>query len=732
MSADSSAFSRREFLRLTALAGGGFALGYVLPRDLLAQATPLDNTLRAFTPNAFIRIEPSGLVTLVAKNPEFGQGVKTTLPMILAEELDVDFASVRIEQGNLDPQLGFQLSGGSTSVPTNYLPLRRAGAVARHQLVAAAAQTWNVPATELTTDKGRVKHAVTGRMLSYGELATKAAQLPLPDENSVPLKPIADFKLLGSRVGGVDNPAIVTGRVRFGLDQHVPGLRIAVFEKCPVFGGRVRSANLDDIRGQPGVRHAFVIEGGSDLETLVPGVAIVADNTWAAFNARRRLRVDWDFGPGAAQSTDGFDREATARATQPGAPVLVAGDAEAALAAAARQLTASYSYPYIAHATMEPMNCTAIPKPDGGLELLVPTQMPQRVVDQINEVLKVPKNKIVPKVVRMGGAFGRRYMHDYAMEAAAIALKCGESVKLTWTREDDMRHDFYRPTGWHHLRAGLDAAGNFVALHDRFITVGLNTSEKPGFCAEFVGENFPFNAVPHVRVEQHILNTNIPLGPLRAPVANTHAFVTESFLDEIAHATGRDPLALRLDLLGADRVLPKINFNTGRMKSVLRGVADDAKWGRTFPRGEGLGLASYYSHAGYFAEVVHASVAPDGTLKVHEVWVVADVGPIMNLSGAENQVQGSVVDALGAAWLQEITVERGAVVQGNFNDYPLLRIDAAPPRVNVRFLQSDNPPTGLGEPGYPPLPPALCNAIFAATGKRIRRLPLTRNDLRWS
>lgn len=732
MNPDPASLSRREFLRITALAGGGFAIGCVLPRELLAQAAPLDNTARAFTPNAFIRIEPSGLVTLVAKNPEFGQGVKTTLPMILAEELDMDFATVRVEQANLDPQLGFQLSGGSTSVPTNYLPLRRAGAVARHQLIQAAAQTWNVPAAELTTDKGRVLHAATGRSLTYGELATRAAQLPLPDESTVPLKPIADFKLLGSRVGGVDNPAIVTGRTRFGLDQHVPGLRIAVFEKCPVFGGRVRGANLDEVRGQPGVRHAFIIEGGTDLEGLLPGVAIVADNTWAAFNARRRLRVDWDFGPGASQSTDGFEREAAARATQPGKPVLASGDAEAALAGATRRLEASYSYPYLAHATMEPMNCTAIPRPDGGLELFVPTQMPQRVVDQIHDALKVPKEKIVPKVTRMGGAFGRRYMHDYAMEAAAIALRAGEPVKLTWTREDDMRHDFYRATGWHHLRAGLDAAGNFVALHDRFVTVGLNTDERPGFSAEFVGENFPFNVVPHVRVEQHILNTNIPLGPLRAPVSNSHAFVTESFLDEIAHASGRDPLALRLELLGADRVLPKINFNTARMKSVLRAVAEQAGWGRSLPRGSGLGLASYYSHDGYFAEVVHASVAPDGTLRVHEVWVAADVGPIMNLSGAENQVQGSVLDALGAAWLQEITVERGAVVQGNFNDYPLLRIDAAPPRIHVRFIQSDNPPTGLGEPGYPPFPPALCNAIFAATGKRIRRLPLTRTDLRWS
>ncbi|HEX2860118.1 MAG TPA: molybdopterin cofactor-binding domain-containing protein [Lacunisphaera sp.] len=733
MKSSRSSVSRREFLRVSALTGGGFALGWGLPSAALAEAANLlDDTARVFTPNAFIRITPEGVITLVAKNPEMGQGVKTTLPMMLAEELDVEFSSIRVEQGNLDPQLGFQLSGGSLSVPMNYESLRRSGAVARHMLVEAAAQTWKVPAAELTTDKGRVRHAASGRVLTYGQLATKAATLPIPDEKTMRLKPVSEFKLLGSRVGGVDNPAIVTGKPLFGIDQTFPGLRYAIYEKCPVFGGKVKSANLDQVRRLPGVRHAFILEGGTDLYRLLPGVAIVADSTWAAFTARRSLRVEWDAGPAATHSSEEYERQAAALAAREAPVTSSHGDAPAALAGAAKTVEAAYFYPYLAHATMEPMNCTARPTPDGGVELLIPTQMPKRSEDFIHEEFKIPRKKIKQTVTRMGGAFGRRYLQDFSLEAVAIALKAGEPVKLTWSREDDMRHDFYRPAGWHHFRAGLDAAGKLVAIQDRFVTVGLNDATKPAEMAGMEENIFPFFAVPHARIEQAVLNTNVPTGPLRAPSSNAMAFVFEGFLDEIAHAAGRDPLALRLELLGEDRVVGKSKYNTARMKGVLKLVGEKSGWGRPLPKGSGLGLASYYSHAGYFAEVVHASVDPGGTLRVHEVTVAGDVGPIMNLSGAENQVQGAVIDALGMAWLQEITLENGAIVQGNFHDFPMLRINATPPRINVHFLQSDNPPTGLGEPGYPPFPPALCSAIFAATGKRIRRLPILRTDLQWS
>jgi isoquinoline 1-oxidoreductase beta subunit len=735
------ALSRREFLRVSALAGGGFALGVYLASDAdaLAQvpANALDNTARVFTPNAYIRITPDGVITVMAKNPEAGQGVKTSLPMIVAEELDADFAKVRVETAPLDPQFGAQFAGGSLSTPMNYDSLRRAGAIARQMLIEAAAQTWKVPATECLTEAGVVIHRSTGRRLTYGELATKAATLPVPDEKTVQLKDPDEFKLLGSRIGGVDNPAIVTGRPLFGLDQKVPGLRYAVYEKCPVFGGKAVSANLDEIKAMPGVRDAFILEGGGNYEGLLSGVAIVADSTWTAFKAKSRLRVVWDEGAGAAQSSAGFAAQAAELAAKGGKQLHSEGDTTAALAGAAAKVEATYFYPYLSHATLEPQNCTVIPTAEGGVEIYAPTQTPGGAQDIVVETLKLPKGKVKVHFTRIGGGFGRRLRNDYAVEAAAIALKTGTPVKLTWTREDDLRHDFYRPMGWHYLKGGVDVAGKLVAWHDHFVTVGLNTDEKAGSSAGVSPQQFPAGFVPNFRFEQSILSTNIPTGPLRAPGSNALGFVLLSFLDELAHAAKRDPVEFLTELLGPDRkVAPRQPnapaFDTARMKGVVRLAAEKSGWGKKLPRGSGQGIAFYFSHHGYVAEVAEVGVAPDGTLKVHRVTAAVDVGPIVNLSGAEQQVQGSIIDGLSGAWLQEITIDHGRVVQGNFDQYPLLRINDAPPVIDVHFIQSRNPPTGLGEPALPPLPPAVCNAIFAATGRRIRTLPVTKNDLRWS
>lgn len=732
--------SRREFIRVTALAGGGFALGFYLksgPEALAAGATPpLDDTARVFTPNPFIRITPDGVVTIVAKNPEIGQGVKTSLPMIVAEELEVDFTKIKIEQAALDPQLGPQFAGGSLSTPMNYDTLRRAGAVARTMLVEAAAQTWGVPASECIAEAGTVIHRPTGRRLTYGELATKAATLPVPDEKEVKLKEPDEFKLLGSRVGGIDNPAIVTGQPLFGLDQRVPGMKFAVFEKCPVFGGKAAGANLEQIKALPGVRDAFILGGQDDYSGLLSGVAIIADTTWAALSARRQLRVIWEEGPGASQSSDGYATQAAALAAKDGKILRNDGDVAAALSNATAKVEATYFYPYISHATLEPQNCTAWPTKDGGLEILAPTQTPGGAQDLAAKTTGIAKEKIKVKFTRIGGGFGRRLNNDYVAEAAAIALKANAPVKLTWTREDDLRHDFYRPMGWHHLKGCVDASGNLAAWHDHFITVGLNGDTEPGSSARMSPEEFPSRFLPNFRLEQSIISTNIPTGALRAPGSNALAFVFQSFIDELAHAANKDPLEFRLALLGPDRQVPSSGrnappYDAKRMKDVLRLAAEKSSWGKKLPRGSGQGVAFHFSHRGYVAEVVEVSVAQDGTLKVHRVTAAADVGPIMNLSGAENQVQGSIIDGLSAAWLQEITIDHGRVVQGNFDSYPLLRINETP-QVDVHFIQSKNPPTGLGEPGLPPLPPALCNAIFAATGKRIRTLPLTKNDLRWS
>lgn len=728
-------FTRRDFLRVTALAGGGFALG-LAATDSFAQAGALDNTARQFTPNPFIRISPDGTVTLVAKNPEVGQGVKTSLPMIIAEELEVDFDQVVIEQAALDPQLGQQFAGGSLSTPMNYDTLRRAGAVARTMLIQAAAQTWGLSPDELEAEKGTVVHRASGRRLTYGELAAKAATLPLPDESKIRLKEPDEFKLLGSRIGGVDNPAIVTGAPLFGLDQKVPGMLNAVYVKCPVFGGKVVSANLDQLKGMAGVRAAFVLEGTNNYAGLMPGVAILADTTWAALKAKRELRVVWDEGAAANHSTAAYAARAAELAAQPGQVMRHDGDVDAALASAAKVVSADYSYPYIHHATLEPMNGLAWPTADGGIEILAPTQTPQSAQDLVAATLNLPKDKIKVRFTRIGGGFGRRLNNDYVVEAAAIAQRAGVPVKVTWTREQDTQHGQYRPGGWHHLKAGLDAQGNVVAWHNRFVTVGLNNDKEPGRSAGMSPVEFPGRWIPNYRLEQAIISTNIPTGPLRAPGSNALSFVMQSFIDELAHAAGRDPVEFRLALLGEDRLVPAPNpqapaYDTKRMKDVVRLAAEKSGWGKTLPRGSGMGIAFHFSHRGYVAEVAEVSVAQDGTLKVHRVTVASDVGPIMNLSGAENQIQGSIIDGLSGAWTQEITLENGRVPQGNFDTYPLLRITDAPV-VEAHFIQSDNPPTGLGEPALPPLPPAVCNAIFAAIGKRIRSLPLTKHDLRWS
>jgi isoquinoline 1-oxidoreductase subunit beta len=732
------AVSRREFIRITALAGGGIALAFYFPGlSALAETPALDDTARVFTPNAFIRITPEGVISIVAKNPEAGQGVKTSLPMIVAEELGVDFSQVKVEYGRLDPQLGPQFAGGSLSTPMNYDVLRKAGAVARTMLIQAAAQTWDVPAGECGVAHGCVIHHPTGRKLTFGELATKAATLPLPDESQIALKKPADFQLLGSRVGGVDNRAIVTGQPLFGIDQKVPGMAYAVYVKSHVFGGKVIHANLDEIKAMPGVRDAFVLEGTGDYYGLMPGVAIVADSTWSAFQARQNLHVEWDESHGGNDSTASYAADAARLAWQPGQVLQNDGDTTTALAGAAKVVEAAYSYPYIQHATLEPMNALARPTGDGGVEIIAPTQTPGDAQKLVAQTLKLPPEKVKVSFTRIGGAFGRRLSNDYSVEAAAVALKAGCPVKLTWTREDDFHHGHYRPCGWHNLRAGLDAQGHLVAWENHFVTIGLNSTEKAGRAATMSPVEFPGRFVPNFRLTQSVVSTNVPTSWLRAPGSNALAFVFQSFIDELAHASGQDPVQFKLALLGEDRKLPGPGkndpaYDTARMKGVVRLAAEKSGWGESLPRGSGRGIAFHFSHRGYVAEVADVSVDRDGTLKVNRVTAAIDVGPIMNLSGAETQVQGSIIDGLSAAWRQEIVLERGRVAQSNFHEYPLLRIAEVPPRIDLHFIQSDNPPTGLGEPALPPFPPALGNAIFAATGKRIRSLPFAKSDLRWS
>lgn len=724
---------RRAFLKIGAAVGGGLMLGLMRPSVAVAGAT----AETAAELNGYVRIAPDGIATIMAKNPEIGQGIKTMLPMLIAEELDIAWKDVRIEQADADARrFGQQIAGGSYATPLHWDPLRRVGAAARQMLIAAAAQRWQCHPAECATEPGMVVHAASGRKLGYGALAGIAATMPVPDLNNVPLKPEADYRIIGKPTPQVDIDAIVTGKMQFGIDVEVPGMAYAVFAKCPVPGGKPVRANLDEISREKGVIATFVVDGSTDAPAggLVSGVAIVADSWWRAEKARDKLRVEWDGGAIAAHSSAHFAAEAARLFGQPATAVIRKdGEVAKALAGAARTVEADYFYPFIGHATLEPQNCTASVIGDK-VEIWAPTQAPARGIALIAETLGIPEANVTVHLIRCGGGFGRRLIADPMVEAAYIAKKAGRPVKLLWSRKDDMQHDFYRPAGFHRLKGGLDASGRLVALHDHFVTFGKDG--KVARSADLSASEFPAQLVPHCLYESSLIECGIPTGPLRAPGSNAIAFVFQSFMDELAHAAGKDPYQFQLDMLSEPRLLPtgrslrpgsaeKVSFDTRRMADVLRKAASMSGWGkRRLPKRTGMGVACYFSHLGYFAEVALVAVSKDGTPSVEQVWVAADVGRhIINPSMAVNQVQGSVIDGIGSALFQQITIEKGGVVQANFNDHDLIRIDRAP-IVEVEFLKTDFPPTGLGEPALPPAIPAICNAIHAATGKRIRSLPI--------
>jgi isoquinoline 1-oxidoreductase beta subunit len=738
--------NRRSFLQISALTGGGLALGFFDLPFASAQFGPQ----AALSPTAFIHIAADGTITLMAKSPEIGQGVKTMLPMMIAEELDVDWNKVKVEQADLDDIYGGQSAGGSTSTQSNYLPLRRVGAACRQMLISTAATRWGVPAAECTTTPGRVLHAASERSLGYGELAVDACALTPPSMDSIKLKDPKDFRIIGKPHANVDNHAIVTGKPLFGIDVKVPGMLHAVFAKSPVYGGKVKSANIDEIKKLPGVRHVLVvtdtpansagipdsqIEPGSVIVAtgVEPGIVIVADLWYQAQSARSKLKVDWDFGPGATQSSEKFAaRAAELLKAPPTDTVRAYGDVDGALKTAAKVVEADYSYPFLAHGTLEPMNTTASYK-DGKMEMWTASQSPAGGKSQVARALNIPPANITVHLTRVGGGFGRRLNTDYILEAAWIAKSVGAPVKLLWSREDDIAHDDYRPAGYHSLKGGLDAQGKLIAWRQHLAAFG----EGGRVAGAVDATEFPSGRVPNFASYTSGQPLILRTGALRAPGHNGYAFVLKGFIDELATAAGRDPIEFNLELLNATPIpmAPAANgrrggndsLNADRMKGVIKLVAEKSGWAnRKKVAGRGMGFACHYCHAGYFAEVAEVSVDAKNQITVHKVWAAGDVGnQIVNPSGAKAQVQGAILEGM-SQMQQEITLVDGQVQQTNYHQHPLIRFDQQP-EIELFWSMSEFGPTGLGEPSLPPALPAITNAVFDATGKRIRTLPLERS-----
>ncbi|HSC05683.1 MAG TPA: molybdopterin cofactor-binding domain-containing protein, partial [Steroidobacteraceae bacterium] len=664
--------------------------------------------------------------------------------MLIAEELDVAWSQVEVEQlpygivaspepPGLASKYGPQGAGGSTSIPDGFESLRQAGAKARWLLVAAAAEEWNVEANRLTTREGRVFH-FDGRSLGYAELAAAASQLEAPDY-PLPLKPPADFRIIGQPVRVADARDIVTGKAAYGIDARVPDALTAMIERCPYFDGRIARFDATAARRVPGVREIVVIPGPQPDQplnrALAAGIAVVAEDTWSARKGREALKIEWRPGPHAQDSTGALAQRALEAARRPGTVARTDGNFDSARAAAARVVEAEYTQPFLAHATLEPMNALLDLKSDRAL-LVAPIQSPGSASRLINAMTGIPRLNIEIRLVRSGGGFGRRLENDYVAEAVYIARVVKAPVKLLWSREDDLRNDFYRPFGVHAFAAALDSQGNVTGWRHRVAATSRKWRvEDMGDAEDWIGcadpDGFPAGSVPNYSCEFSAVEFGLARGWWRAPLPMFVAFPTQSFVDEVAIASGQDPLALRLKLLGESRELdyrdhggPK--FHTGRMAAVLRRAAERIGWGGALPKGTGRGIAGHFVFGGYTAHAMEVTVAA-GELRIGRCVCVGDVGTVVNPLGVEAQLSGGTIDGLSTALNLGITVEAGRIVQSNFSDYPLLRLAQAPD-VEVEILRTDFAPSGAGEMGIPSAVPALTNAIYAASGMRIRNLPV--------
>jgi CO/xanthine dehydrogenase Mo-binding subunit len=703
-----SPLSRREFVTAGIAAGAGLVIGFYLPHKSSS------GNVDSFSPNAYLRITPDNKVTIVVARSEMGQGVRTALPMILAEELEADWKQIAIEQAGASTLFGDQTTGGSASIRTTWDPMRKAGAAAREMLISAAALTWNVPRSRCTAENGHIKYTATNRILSYGELASKAATLPVPTD--VTLKPSKDYKIVGQRLPRVDSPDKVTGDAVFGIDYRMPGMKLAVLSRCPTIAGKVSAFDDKESRKISGVSYVGKIGDSA--------VAVVADSVWEAMEGRRVLNVTWDDGPNKDLNTAAVMASLQQAAAKKGANLYAAGDPAKA---SGRRISAEYQLPFMAHAPMEPGNCTAHFQ-GTKCELWAPTQVPQDCRDSVATAIGLDPDQVKVNVTLMGGGFGRRLEHDYAVEAALVSKAINAPVKVVWTREDDMRSSTYRPASLHQLSAAIDGSGYPVALTHRIIAPSISGQKgQPvpnGVDPDLPDEAGPVYGVPNYLVEYVLAETPVPLGWMRSVYALQAAFALESFIDELALGAGKDPLQFRLHLLAKDQDLPYFTttWHTARMRAVLQLAAEKAAWGKPLSPGHYRGVACFGCFASYMAEVVEITMENDQP-RVHRVVAVVDCGQVVNPSILEQQIQGGIVYGLGNALRAKITIEKGRVVQGNFDDYAPLRMEETP-AVEVYAVASAEAPTGIGEPSVPPIAPALCNAIYAATKNRIRALPI--------
>jgi isoquinoline 1-oxidoreductase beta subunit len=736
--ATTSVVNRRDFLKTGAAGGVALVVGFHLAPGAFADQAEEQEKKPANPLDAWVRITPDNQVTLILGKSEMGQSVMTSLPMILAEELCVDWKKVKIEQAPTNPKIYDHGTGGSGSVAGSWLPLRQAGAAAREMLVSAAAAHWNVSPDTCKAQDGGVLHGARKNFLTYGQLVSDAAKLPLPDFKTVPLKNSNDFTIVGHDTRRVDGREKATGAAKFGLDSRAPGMQYAVIARCPVFGGKVKTFDAAKTKAVPGVRDVFVIDPVGQGAFTAGGVAVLADNSWAAIQGRKALQITWDEGPAASESSASLHQQFLDNAAKPGKVVRNDGDAGAALAGATKKIEAIYELPFACHATMEPMNCMVHIRPDGA-EAWVPTQAPQWAQQVIAGVAKLPPEKVIVHTTLMGGGFGRRYQADFVMEAAQVAKVSGKPVMVFWTREDDMQHGFYRPASYHHFSGALDARNNLAAwkhfqtstsIDAMWSPKGKQTPEN----SEFATAAFIPYQTPNFRLEYTLANSSVPRAWWRSVEHSSSGFVVESFVDELAAAAGADPLEFRLRLIGEDRKIPDFTnpkegkpLDTARLKNVLRLGAEKADWNKPLPKGVSRGIAGYFSFESYTAAVVEVSVK-DGAVKVQRIVYAVDCGRPINPEGVRAQVESAAIYALSASSHDAITIKGGRVEQSNFHDYQMPRMNEAP-KTEVHVVMSKEEPTGIGEPGLPVIAPAMCNAIFAATGKRIRRLPIRAEDL---